>query len=111
VAALLEITPTQVGLAWLLAHDPSVLLIPGTSGLEHLEDNVAVDDIPCRSPIGTPPAPRRSKSRESFTPVGERSAELPARKVRAAHKSRAVPVDGINHASRTVSQDVGDLVR
>lgn len=45
MAARLEITPTQVGLAWLLAHDPSDLLIPGTSGLEHLEDNVAVDDI------------------------------------------------------------------
>ncbi len=45
VAARLDITPAQVGLAWLLAHDPSVLLIPGTSSLEHLEDNIAVGDI------------------------------------------------------------------
>ncbi len=34
-------TPAQVGLAWLLAHDPNVLLIPGTSSLDHLEQNLA----------------------------------------------------------------------
>jgi aryl-alcohol dehydrogenase-like predicted oxidoreductase len=38
-------TPAQVGLAWLLAHDPHVLLIPGTSSLEHLEENVATADV------------------------------------------------------------------
>ena len=31
-----------VGLAWLLAHDDSTLLIPGTSSLAHLEQNMAV---------------------------------------------------------------------
>ena len=35
-------TPAQVGLAWLLAHDPNILLIPGTSSLDHLEQNLAV---------------------------------------------------------------------
>lgn len=34
-------TPAQVGLAWLLAHDPNILLIPGTSSLDHLEQNLA----------------------------------------------------------------------
>ena len=38
-------TPAQVGLAWLLAHDPNILLIPGTSSLEHLEENVATADV------------------------------------------------------------------
>ncbi len=38
-------TPAQVGLAWLLAHDPHILLIPGTSSLEHLEENVASADV------------------------------------------------------------------
>jgi aryl-alcohol dehydrogenase-like predicted oxidoreductase len=38
-------TPAQVGLAWLLAHDPHILLIPGTSTLEHLEENVATADV------------------------------------------------------------------
>jgi len=33
-------TPAQVGLAWLLAHGPGVLLIPGTSSVQHLEENV-----------------------------------------------------------------------
>lgn len=40
-AARLGATPAQVGLAWLLGHDPNILLIPGTSSQEHLEQNVA----------------------------------------------------------------------
>jgi len=39
-AATLGATPAQVGLAWLLGHGPSVLIIPGTSSVEHLEENV-----------------------------------------------------------------------
>jgi len=35
----------QVGLAWLLAHSPALLPIPGTSSLEHLEENVAARDL------------------------------------------------------------------
>ena len=34
-------TPAQVALAWLLARSPVVLPIPGTSSVEHLEENVA----------------------------------------------------------------------
>ncbi|MFD1722884.1 oxidoreductase [Amnibacterium endophyticum] len=45
VAAEVGATPAQVGLAWLLAHDPNVLLIPGTSSLEHLEQNLAVASV------------------------------------------------------------------
>lgn len=44
-AADLHATPAQVGLAWLLAHDPHVLLIPGTSSLGHLEENMATADV------------------------------------------------------------------
>jgi aryl-alcohol dehydrogenase-like predicted oxidoreductase len=39
-AKALGATPAQVGLAWLLAHSPQVLLIPGTSNLNHLAENV-----------------------------------------------------------------------
>jgi pyridoxine 4-dehydrogenase len=39
------VTPAQVGLAWLLAHRENVLLIPGTSSLAHLEENMAVGDV------------------------------------------------------------------
>ena len=38
-------TPAQVGLAWLLAHRENVLLIPGTSRLAHLEQNLAVGEV------------------------------------------------------------------
>ncbi|MGY2004588.1 oxidoreductase [Blastococcus sp. SYSU DS1024] len=40
VARRLETTPMQVALAWLLARSPNVLLIPGTSSVAHLEENV-----------------------------------------------------------------------
>jgi aryl-alcohol dehydrogenase-like predicted oxidoreductase len=33
-------TPVQVALAWLLAHSPAMLPIPGTSSIPHLEENV-----------------------------------------------------------------------
>jgi pyridoxine 4-dehydrogenase len=38
-------TPAQVSLAWLLAHSPVILAIPGTSCLEHLAENVAAAAI------------------------------------------------------------------
>ena len=44
-AAAQGATPAQVGLAWLLAHDPHILLIPGTSNLEHLDENVAATNV------------------------------------------------------------------
>lgn len=40
VAAQLKATPSQVALAWLLARSPIMLPIPGTSRVEHLEENV-----------------------------------------------------------------------
>jgi aryl-alcohol dehydrogenase-like predicted oxidoreductase len=39
VAARLGATPAQVALAWLLAHSPVMLPIPGTGNLAHLEEN------------------------------------------------------------------------
>jgi pyridoxine 4-dehydrogenase len=44
-AADLGRTPAQIALAWTLAVAPNVLLIPGTSSVQHLEENLAVDDI------------------------------------------------------------------
>ena len=40
VAASLNATPMQVALAWLLQRSPNTLLIPGTSSLEHLGENL-----------------------------------------------------------------------
>lgn len=40
VARRLETTPLQVALAWLLARSPNLLLIPGTSSVAHLEENL-----------------------------------------------------------------------
>jgi pyridoxine 4-dehydrogenase len=41
VAASLKATPMQVALAWLLQRSPNILLIPGTSSVEHLRENLA----------------------------------------------------------------------
>ncbi len=41
LAKQLGITPTQLGLAWLLKHRPNILLISGTSDVGHLEENLA----------------------------------------------------------------------
>jgi pyridoxine 4-dehydrogenase len=38
-------TPTQVALAWLLHRDERILLIPGTSSVAHLEENLAATDV------------------------------------------------------------------
>ena len=41
VAARLKATPMAVALAWLLRRSPNILLIPGTSSVAHLRENVA----------------------------------------------------------------------
>jgi aryl-alcohol dehydrogenase-like predicted oxidoreductase len=45
IAARVGRTPAQVALAWTLALAPNVLLIPGTSSVQHLEENLAVADV------------------------------------------------------------------
>lgn len=45
VAASLQATPMQVALAWLLQRSPNILLIPGTSSLEHLLENLQAATI------------------------------------------------------------------
>jgi pyridoxine 4-dehydrogenase len=40
VAQMIGATPMQVALAWLLHRAPNILLIPGTSSLEHLRENM-----------------------------------------------------------------------
>jgi pyridoxine 4-dehydrogenase len=45
VAASLGATPMQVALAWLLQCSRNVLLIPGTSSVQHLRENLAAADI------------------------------------------------------------------
>jgi aryl-alcohol dehydrogenase-like predicted oxidoreductase len=45
VAGRLGATPIQVALAWLLAHSPAMVPIPGTSSVSHLEENLAAADL------------------------------------------------------------------
>lgn len=45
VAARLSATPMQVALAWLLQRAPNMLLIPGTSSVGHLRENLAAAEL------------------------------------------------------------------
>ena len=45
IARELGVIPAQVGLAWLLAHAPNTLLIPGTRSIAHLEENLGAGDV------------------------------------------------------------------
>jgi pyridoxine 4-dehydrogenase len=45
VAKRLGATPMQVALAWLLRRAPNILLIPGTSSVAHLRENLAAADL------------------------------------------------------------------
>jgi pyridoxine 4-dehydrogenase len=46
-------TPAQIALAWTLSVAPNVLLIPGTSSVQHLEENMAVADIELPADVQT----------------------------------------------------------
>ena len=45
VAQSLNVTPMQVALAWLLQRSSNMLLIPGTSSVEHLRENLAAAEL------------------------------------------------------------------
>src|ERR1700745_1604961 len=82
-AASLNATPMQVALAWLLQRSPNILLIPGTSSLAHLRENLQSsllqfppEVIADLDAIGTRPA--RSTSRRSG--AVHRGTIAPARK-------------------------------
>ncbi|OBQ73378.1 aldo/keto reductase family oxidoreductase [Mesorhizobium erdmanii] len=45
VAQKLGATPMQVALAWLLRRAPNILLIPGTSSVDHLRENLAAAEL------------------------------------------------------------------
>jgi aryl-alcohol dehydrogenase-like predicted oxidoreductase len=53
VAATLDATPMQVALAWLLQRSPNILLIPGTSSLGHLEENLAAANLTLSAEVVT----------------------------------------------------------
>jgi pyridoxine 4-dehydrogenase len=45
VAARLDATPMQVVLAWLLQRSPNIVVIPGTSSIEHLRENLQASKL------------------------------------------------------------------
>jgi pyridoxine 4-dehydrogenase len=62
IAARKDATPSQVALAWLLHRSPVMLLIPGTTSIAHLEQNMAALSVPLDATdmaaldrVGSPP--------------------------------------------------------
>jgi len=67
-AASLQATPMQVALAWLLQRSPNILLIPGTSSIAHLRENLSAATLELPSgmiadlnAIGAPAKPTSSR--------------------------------------------------
>jgi pyridoxine 4-dehydrogenase len=50
-AASLKATPMQVALAWLLQRSPNILLIPGTSSVGHLRENLKAATLQIPAPV------------------------------------------------------------
>jgi len=50
-AASLQATPMQLALAWLLQRSPNILLIPGTSSLKHLRENLRASTLQIPSEV------------------------------------------------------------
>jgi aryl-alcohol dehydrogenase-like predicted oxidoreductase len=67
IAAAKGCTPSQVALAWLLAHGDDVVPIPGTKRRTYLEDNVGAVEVDLTG--------EDLARLDGLTPVGERSAE------------------------------------
>jgi aryl-alcohol dehydrogenase-like predicted oxidoreductase len=51
LAGKMDVTPHQLALAWLLYHSPNNLLIPGTSSVKHLEENMKAEQIELTEPL------------------------------------------------------------
>ena len=51
IATQLEVTPMQVALAWLFQRSPNILLIPGTSSLKHLRENLKASTLELTSEL------------------------------------------------------------
>ena len=67
VAARLGATPMQVALAWLLQRAPNILLIPGTSSLGHLRENLAAVDVAAAAGRHHGARPDRGRHRTGLT--------------------------------------------
>jgi len=53
IAASIGRTPMQVALAWLLQRSPNILLIPGTSSVQHLRENLKAEELKLTSEMVT----------------------------------------------------------
>ncbi|GAB7184542.1 oxidoreductase [Kitasatospora sp. Ki12] len=85
VAARLDASPMSVALAWLLRRSPNILLIPGTSSVAHLRENVAGaglrlpdDDLLALDKIGRRPhGGQHAGSTREGRSTGSRPGRLP----------------------------------
>jgi pyridoxine 4-dehydrogenase len=68
VAARHRATPSQIALAWLLARSERILLIPGTSSIQHLEQNIAAGDVELDE--------QDMRALDSATPIGDPMAAV-----------------------------------
>ena len=66
-AKLLAATPMQVALAWLLQRSPNMLLIPGTSSIDHLHENIAAQKLELPDDVVSKLDAMSASSKETMT--------------------------------------------
>ncbi|NNH85822.1 hypothetical protein HLH89_33270 [Rhizobium laguerreae] len=92
VTRRLEATPIQGALAWLLQWSRNILLIPGTSSVAHLRENVAAASLSCRKTLS-----RSSMgSRWCFRPAGEGKQKSKRREL-ASERGRICKMRDVRH--------------
>jgi len=67
IAAAMGTSPSQLGLAWLLARSPNILLIPGTTNPAHLKKNIASASLSLDSAVLAELDALGAERRETFT--------------------------------------------
>src|SRR4029450_11117312 len=86
VAKRVGASPVQVAIAWQLARSPQMLPIPGTSSVEHLEENIAAAaiELSCDAHARTARGARAARRRPRPDRVGPRPVTLSGRYVGTA---------------------------
>lgn len=81
------VTGPQVALAWLLARSPNIVLIPGTTSLAHLEQNIAAaqvrltdDDLALLGAVRVSGSPVRTRIHQCRDPAGTTDAAIRRRR-------------------------------
>ena len=109
-AASLQATPMQLALAWLLQRSPNILLIPGTSSVAHLRENLKARSsrFHVKSSDSSTHSVRRADTRSCLINL---TLEDASEQVRASQRDRSAPLRGGALQSRWLARTARSHLR